>query len=120
MHKGARVHTRTGVEAMVGKQATETTDSKKASRTCERLVGPVAHIGRGLIDWMGTLTLSGGDLDGEPFTVWPWERSLYPGNLSPAGRRRIVNRAGQRQERARGGAGGGGCVSRRAAPRDAA
>ena len=41
-------------------------------RTCNRLVTPRKHtLGRTLTDWLGGLTLSGGDLDGQPFTVWP-------------------------------------------------
>ena len=38
-----------------------------------------------LISWLGGLTLSGGDLDGEPMTVWPWERRFVRGVFSRAG-----------------------------------
>ena len=42
-------------------------------------------LGRSLIDWLGKLTLSGGDLDGQPFTVWPWERRFILGTFSQPG-----------------------------------
>ena len=55
-------------------------------RTCERLVTPRKQIiGRALIDWLGKLTLSGGDLDGQPFTVWPWERRFIAGTFGQPG-----------------------------------
>ena len=38
-----------------------------------------------LIDWMGKLTLSGGDLDGQPFTVWPWEKRFIRGAFGVKG-----------------------------------
>ena len=74
---------------MVGKQATGqatgTPDREKTSRTRDRLVGPVAHIGRDLIDWLGGLTLAGGDRDGEQFTVWPWEKAFLRGTFRQPG-----------------------------------
>ena len=56
------------------------------------------------------LTLSGGDLDGEPFRVLPWERRFLRGALGPGSRPPHLGRSGQRQERAGGGdrVGGGG------------
>ena len=59
------------------------------SRSVERLVAPRKQtLGRDLIAWMGLLTLSGGDLDGQPFEVWPWEKRFirgvfrHPGNAA--------------------------------------
>ena len=55
-------------------------------RSRQRLVVPPKQtLGRALIDWMGKLTLSGGDLDGEKFTVWPWEASFLRGTFSQPG-----------------------------------
>ena len=55
-------------------------------RTCNRLVTPRKQtLGRTLIDWLGGLTLSGGDLDGQPFTVWPWERRFIKGTFGQEG-----------------------------------
>ena len=55
-------------------------------RTCERLVTPRKHtLGRTLIAWLERLTLSGGDLDGQPFTVWPWESSFILGTFAQPG-----------------------------------
>ena len=54
-------------------------------RTVKRLVAPNKQISRSLIDWMGTLTLSGGDLDGQPFEVWPWERRFIRGTFRQPG-----------------------------------
>ena len=42
-------------------------------------------MGRTLIDWLGGLTLSGGDLDDQSFTVWPWERSFILGTFGQPG-----------------------------------
>ena len=51
-----------------------------------RLPVPVKQtIGRELINWLGTLTLSGGDLDGRKFEVWPWERRFIMGTFSQPG-----------------------------------
>ena len=63
--------------------------SKSKSRSRERLVVPRKHtLGRELVAWLGKLTLSGGDRDGLPFEVWPWERRFIlstfgqPGNAA--------------------------------------
>ena len=37
-----------------------------------------------LIAYIGTLTLAGGDLDGERFTVLPWEARFLPGDAREA------------------------------------
>ena len=50
-------------------------------------------LGRSLVAWLGTLTLSGGDLDGQKFTVWPWERRFIIGNLRTVGKRCPEHRA---------------------------
>ena len=42
-------------------------------------------LGRALVEWLGKLTLSGGDLDGQPFTVWPWERRFILGTFAQPG-----------------------------------
>ena len=56
------------------------------SRTCERPVAPGKQtLGAALIDWLGKLTLSGGDLDGQPFTVWSWERRFIAGTFGQPG-----------------------------------
>ena len=91
MHKGARVHRS---DEMVT-QATGTPDRKKTRRTRDRLVGAEAHIGRELIAWMGGLTLSGGDLDGQPFEVWPWERRFIRGVFGQPGDAAISMGRGQ-------------------------
>ena len=58
--------------------------SRSGSRN--RLPVPVKQtIGRELINWLGTLTLSGGDLDGRKFEVWPWERRFIMGTFSQPG-----------------------------------
>ena len=55
-------------------------------RSVDRLVVPVKHtLGRALVEWLGKLTLSGGDLDGQPFTVWPWEKQFILGTFSQPG-----------------------------------
>ena len=38
-----------------------------------------------LIRYLGGLTLSGGDLDGEPFEVWPWEKRFLRGAFRVSG-----------------------------------
>ena len=43
------------------------------------------HFRREFIDWLGTLTLSGGDLDGQKFTCWPWEKRFIMGTFSQPG-----------------------------------
>ena len=66
--------------------AVGTPERKGKLRTCERLVAPGKQtLGRSLIDWLGKLTLSGGDLDGQPFQVWPWERRFILGTFSQPG-----------------------------------
>ena len=63
-------------------QAMGTPDRNGRVRTLERSVIPRTNtLGRALIDWLGGLTLSGGDLDGEPFTVWPWEKRFILVNI---------------------------------------
>ena len=63
-----------------------TPNRKENLRTCERLVVSVKHtLGRELVAWLGKLTLSGGDLDGQPFTVWPWERRFILGTFGQSG-----------------------------------
>ena len=42
-------------------------------------------IARRLIVYLGTLTLAGGDHDGEPFTVLPWERRFVRGAFAVPG-----------------------------------
>ena len=66
--------------------AVGTPERKGKLRTCERLVTPGKQtLGRALIDWLGGLTLSGGDLDGQPFTVWPWEKKFILGTFGQPG-----------------------------------
>ena len=63
-----------------------TPEGKPTSSSRNRLPVPVKQtIGRALINWLGTLTLSGGDLDGQPFTVWPWERRFIMGTFGQDG-----------------------------------
>ena len=42
-------------------------------------------IGRELAAWLGKLTLSGGDLNGQSFTVWPWEKRFIAGTFGQPG-----------------------------------
>ena len=49
------------------------------------LVSSQQTISAELIDWLGKLTLSGGDLDGQPFQVWPWERRFIEGTFRQPG-----------------------------------
>ena len=59
---------------------------KTKLRSLKRLVAPHTHtLAEELIAWMGTLTLSGGDLDGELFAVWPWERRFLRGAFGQPG-----------------------------------
>ena len=62
-----------------------TPERRSKLRSRKRLLAPRTNISRELIAWMGTLTLSGGDLDGQPFTVWPWERRFLRGAFSQPG-----------------------------------
>ena len=67
-------------------QAMGTPKRKAESRSRNRLVTPVTQInGRELAAWLGGLTLSGGDLDGQKFSVWPWERSFIKGTFGQPG-----------------------------------
>ena len=66
--------------------AAGTPEQNGTVRTLERSVTPGKHtLGRALIAWLGELTLSGGDLDGEPFTVWPWEKRFILGTFGQPG-----------------------------------
>ena len=59
-------------------------NAKSSSR--KRLPLPRKHtLGRSLVAWLGGLTLSGGDLDGQHFTVWPWERRFIMGTFGQDG-----------------------------------
>ena len=73
-----------------------------------------------LIDWMGKLTLSGGDLDGQRFEVWPWERRFLKGTFRQPGNAAlsIARGGGKSNFVAAWAAAGSG--SRRAASRNAA
>ena len=63
-----------------------TPNRKEKLRTVDRLVVAPKHtLGRALVEWLGKLTLSGGDLDGQPFTVWPWERQFILGTFGQPG-----------------------------------
>ena len=42
-------------------------------------------LGQALVGWLGKLTLSGGDLDGQPFEVWPWEKKFLLGTFGQSG-----------------------------------
>ena len=58
--------------------------SRSGSRN--RLPVPRKHtLGRAIIEWLGTLTLSGGDLDGKRFEVLPWERRFILGTFGQPG-----------------------------------
>ena len=55
-------------------------------KACARHMLPSKHtLGRSLVAWMGKLTLSGGDLDGQKFTCWPWERAFIKGTFAQPG-----------------------------------
>ena len=63
-----------------------TPNRKEKFRPVERLVTPRKQIlGRALTDWLGRLTLTGGDLDGQHFAVWPWERRFIEGTFRQEG-----------------------------------
>ena len=71
---------------MPGRAGAGTPIRKGTSRSRKRLVVPNKQIlGRELAAWMGKLTLTGGDLDGEPFEVWPWERRFIKGTFGQSG-----------------------------------
>ena len=66
--------------------AAGTPNRKAKLRSRERLVTPRKQtLGRALIDWLGKLTLSGGDLDGQAFSVWPWEKRFILGTFGQSG-----------------------------------
>ena len=55
-------------------------------KAVDRLVAPRKQtLGAELIAWLGKLTLSGGDLDGQKFQVWPWERRFLLGTFGQPG-----------------------------------
>ena len=55
-------------------------------RSLDRLGAPSQHtLAAELIDWLGKLTLSGGDLDGQKLQVWPWEKAFIRGTFSQPG-----------------------------------
>ena len=63
-----------------------TPEALRKGKVLDRPQAPPQHtLGRALIDWMGKLTLSGGDLDGETFTVWPWEKRFLLGAFGQSG-----------------------------------
>ena len=59
--------------------------NEKAKAHDRQLVSVKHTLGRELVAWLGKLTLSGGDLDGQPFTVWPWERRFILGTFGQSG-----------------------------------
>ena len=63
-----------------------TPESNEKVKALDRpLVPGKQTLGRALAGWLGKLTLSGGDLDGQPFTVWPWERKFILGTFGQSG-----------------------------------
>ena len=67
-------------------QAMGTPEPRGNAKGCVRHMLPSKHtLGRVLTAWLGTLTLSGGDLDGQPFTVWPWEKRFIAGTFGQPG-----------------------------------
>ena len=76
--------------------AVGTPKRKEKLRTVERLVAPRKQtLAAELVAWMGKLTLSGGDLDGQPFTVWPWEKKFLRGVFGQSGDAAISMGRGQ-------------------------
>ena len=66
--------------------ATGTPNRTAKSKGGERWVTPSKQtIARELIAWLGKLTLTGGDLDGQPFTCWPWEARFLRGCFGQPG-----------------------------------
>ena len=63
-----------------------------------------------LIRFLSELTLAGGDHDGQPFTVLPWERHFVRGAFGRPSHAALSVLEGKRQVRARGRyrCGGGG------------
>ena len=71
---------------METKAALGTPESNGNGKALDRPLVTGKHtLGRALIDWLGKLTLSGGDLDGQPFQVWPWERRFIAGTFGQPG-----------------------------------
>ena len=67
-------------------QAMGTPNRNEKPKAQNRYLVSVKHtLGRELVAWLGKLTLSGGDLDGQPFTVWPWERRFILGTFGQSG-----------------------------------
>ena len=67
-------------------KAMETPEPNGKVKALDRSEAPGKHtLGRSLIDWMSKLRLTGGDLDGQPFTVWPWERRFLNGTFRQPG-----------------------------------
>ena len=75
-------------------------------RSRNRHVAPRKHtLAAELIAWMGGLTLSGGDLDGQPFEVWGWEKTFHSRGPRPAGERCPEYRSWMRKKCVRRGVG---------------
>ena len=71
---------------MMNTQATGTPEWKRRSPSRNRLQVSLSQIvGRELVAWLGGLTLSGGDLGGQRFEVWPWERRFILGTFGQPG-----------------------------------
>ena len=76
------------MKTMTPRATAGTPKPKRKARRFERTGTPLKQTSSGaaLIEWLGKLTLSGGDLDGQKFTVWPWEKRFLkaafgrPGN----------------------------------------
>ena len=70
--------------------------AKKKAKALDRSLTPLKQTtAAALIDWLGGLTLTGGDLDGQPFTVWPWERRFLRGAFGRPGDAAISCARGQ-------------------------
>ena len=68
--------------------------SRKVKALDRLVVTGKQTLGTQLIDWLERLTLSGGDLDGQPFQVWPWEKRFLRGAFRGPGNAAIsVSRA---------------------------
>ena len=71
---------------MMESAAMGTPNRNEKPKAQNRYLVSVKHtLGRELVAWLGKLTLSGGDLDGQPFTVWPWERRFILGTFGQSG-----------------------------------
>ena len=63
-----------------------TPNRNEKAKAHDRQLVPVKHtLGRELVAWLGNLTLSGGDLDGQKFQVWPWEKKFILGTFGQSG-----------------------------------